>query len=103
KHYCRPADDRRDLFVITDIRALEIDRPSHLLQVVFIARQQIVDDYDLPRAIEQQAANDCGADKPGPSGNDVVAHDGSFEISDSRCRSDSPARRSAPGVKSKAS
>ena len=65
--------------------------------------QQAVDDHDLPRAFAQQTSNDSGADKPGSSGDYVMAHDGSLAISDSRCRSDSFASRSAPGVKSNAS
>ena len=80
---------------------------AHLLQVGFVPGQQIVDDDDLAGAFAQQRADDGGADEPGPSGDNVVAHRvaqvESSAISRSRWRRDSPAMASAPGVKSKAS
>ena len=47
EHHGRPADDACDLFIVADIRALEIDRAPHLLQVRFPPGQQVVDYHDL--------------------------------------------------------
>ena len=68
------ADEGCDLFVIADVRPLKIDRAAHLLQIRFAARQQIIDDDDPARSLGEERAHDGGADEPGSSGNDVVAH-----------------------------
>ena len=60
------ADERRDLFVVADIGALEIDPRAHLLQVALVAGQQVVDHDDSARAFGKQSAHDGGADEARP-------------------------------------
>ena len=64
-------------------RELEIHLLANLGQISLMAGQQIVDNHDSARALLQQQANNCGADEPGSSRNDVVLHH-SLAISDSR-------------------
>src|SRR5581483_1284083 len=92
-----------DLFIAADIGAMEVHGFAHFVQIAFVPGQQVIDDRDLLRPFAQQGSHNRRADKPGASGNNVFAHDGSFAISASRWRSDSLASFSAPGVKSNAS
>ncbi len=103
EYHLRAAEQRKNLLVPADIDVVEFNRVAHLVEVGCVTRQQVVDDDDLARSLAEQTADDSGADESRSSGDNVVAHDDSWAIWDSRCRSDSLARRSAPGVKSKAS
>ena len=70
------ADERRDLLVVADVGALEIDARANFLQVALAAGEQIIDDDDLrlrPSASRRRTMAEPM--KPGPSGDDVVAHD----------------------------
>src|ERR1019366_4428001 len=103
EHHGRPPYQRRDLLIVPDVGALEFVARTNLLQVALPPGEQIIDRYHAARAFLQQFAYNGGADEARPSGDNVVAHDGSFPICFSRYRRLSLATRSAPGVKSKAS
>ena len=60
------ADERRDLLVVADIGALEIDCVAHLLQVALVAGQQVIDDDDLARAFGSSLRTMAEPMKPAP-------------------------------------
>ena len=95
--HVRALQNGRNLFVVADVRALEIHRRTHFLQVLFAAREEVIEHHHAARALPQKAAHDRGADEAGASGDNVFVH------WDSRYRSDSRAMVFAPGVKSKTS
>src|SRR5262245_30254537 len=103
EYHRRTANQRSDLVVIANIRALEVDGPPDFLQIAFMPRKQVVDDHDIRRALAQERTDDRRSDEPGATGDHVSARHASRAVSASRWTSDSCARRSAPTLKSKAS
>ena len=84
EHDGSAANQGSDLLVVANVGALEIDPAADLGKVVLVAGQQVVDDDDVRGALVDESAHDCGTDEAGSSGYNVVAHDGSWAISDSR-------------------
>jgi hypothetical protein len=73
--YGGAADERRDLFVIADVRTLEFDARANLLDVALPPGEQIIDYNDAACPFGKQAAYDGGTDEARPSGYDVVVQD----------------------------
>src|SRR5579872_6369704 len=94
KYHVRASKQGRDGGVIADVGTMKFNAAAHLVQVRRMAGEQVVDDNHVAGAFRQQSAYNRGADEAGASGNDVMAHVGSWEISRSMWRSDSLAIRS---------
>ena len=69
-------DERRDLLVVADVGALEIDLRANLFDVALrcrVSRLSMTTTRLAP--FGKQLAYDGGADEARPSGDNVVAHD----------------------------
>src|SRR2546425_1236934 len=79
----RPADDRSDLVVTSDVHPLQIDRCSNFFQILLAAAEEIIDHDHSSGSLPQQAAHQSRPDKPGAPRYHVFAHDVSSDIRDS--------------------
>ena len=84
EHHGRAANQGRDFVKIADVGGMEIDRPTHFLEVAFAPAEQVIDHHDLRGAFAQQGAHNRGADEPRSSRNYVMARHVSDSISLSR-------------------
>src|SRR5262249_11964217 len=70
----RAANDRRNLLVVANIRALEVDALANFFEIFLLTAEQIVYRDHLLGPFGEQTANYRGADKPRASGNNIFTH-----------------------------
>ena len=66
--------NRRDLFVVANVGALQVDCGAEFVEVFLTAGEEVIEHNDFTRTFAQQAPHDGGADESRASSDDIFTH-----------------------------